>query len=90
MPRLDSPLVQSLLPSVMGGKVDINQVAGQALKRGLTATNSTFEVNGLCLNHTKIFLKALMTGKQWALKSKYSVAGSTLIYILRNPCFTGS
>ena len=70
MPSLDNPLIQSLLPSVMGGKVDIKDVADKALKQGLQAADSSYEVDSHCLNHTEIFLESLISGQKWALKSK--------------------
>ena len=71
MPRLDSPLGQSLLPSVMGGKANVKDLADKALSQGLRAADPSFEVNSLCLNHTEMFLESLITGQQWALKSKF-------------------
>ena len=71
MPSLDNPLIQSLLPSVMGGKVDVKDVADKALRQGLQAADSSYEVDSHCLNHTEMFLESLISGQKWALKSKY-------------------
>ena len=73
IPRLDSPLVQSLLPSIMGGKVDVTDLADKALKQGLRAADPSYEVSNLCLNHTEMFLESLITGQRWALRSKYGL-----------------
>ena len=79
MPRLDSRLVQSLLPSVMGGKVNVKDLADKALRQGLRAADPSFEVNSLCLNHTEMFLESLIKGQHWALKSEF--------YCIKHNCF---
>lgn len=71
IPRLDSPLIQAVIPSFMGGHItDVKQVAEQALKEGFETKESNFQVDSLCLNHTELFLHALMSGERWALQSK--------------------
>ena len=77
MPATDgtgSNLYQSLMPLLMGGNSGgVKGLAEQALREGLQGSNAQFEVGELCLNHTEIFLNALIEGETWALKSKFKL-----------------
>lgn len=55
---------------------NIDDVIGRAeklLTSGLDS-NPLYEVSELCLNHSKLFLEALVNSEQWALRSKYLIA----------------
>ena len=45
--------------------------AGELLDSGLSASNPHFEVGTQCLNHTEMFLEALVQGQPWAIRSKW-------------------
>ena len=52
---------------------DVIERAEQMLQNGVLATGPTYEVSSTCLNHTEMFLLALVERQQWALRSKYFI-----------------
>lgn len=62
------PLLAGLSPGTNG--VGILQLAEKFLQQKLHTSALNFNVSELCLEHTEIFLDALLSGHQWAVRSK--------------------
>lgn len=61
---------QSMFSSFLGATVDIQSLAQKGLKFGLTRLDTKLNVSALCLGHIEVFLEALVSRQQWALRSK--------------------
>ena len=46
--------------------------AGELLDSGLAAVDPRYDVGIQCLNHTEMFLEALVHGQPWAIRSKWA------------------
>ena len=64
---------QQFLSNLLGESSDIVDRARQTLYEGLVANEIQYNVSSLCLNHTERLLEGIVSGEEWALRSKYSL-----------------
>lgn len=62
------PLLAGLSPGTNG--IGILQLAEKFLQQKLHTSALNFNVSEICLEDTEIFLDALLSGHQWAVRSK--------------------